>query len=120
VSRFSRLGPIAAICGALRLLRDLSGQCLFSGAMERKPFSNMAILMLLRDLRGNGYTVHGFRSAFSTWARVQTDYPREMSRLVSRMPQAMASSSRTGAPISSTGDRSSTKRSTLRFQPHVA
>jgi integrase len=38
----------------------------------------MAMLMLLRDLRGEVYTVHGFGSAFSTWAREQTDYPREI------------------------------------------
>jgi integrase len=63
---------------ALGLLDDLSGKYLFSGATKGKPLSNMAMLMLLRDLRGNGYTVHGFRSAFSTWAREQTDYPREI------------------------------------------
>jgi integrase len=54
---------------ALGLLGDLSGEYLFSGATEGKPLSNMAMLMLLRDLRAHGYTVHGFRSAFSTWAR---------------------------------------------------
>jgi integrase len=63
---------------AVGLLSDLCGSYLFSGAIEGKPLSNMAMLMLLRDLRGNGYTVHGFRSAFSTWAREQTDYPREI------------------------------------------
>jgi integrase len=63
---------------ALGLLDDLPGKYLFSGATKGKALSNMAMLMLLRDLRGNGYTVHGFRSAFSTWAREQTDYPREI------------------------------------------
>jgi integrase len=63
---------------ALELLGDLSGKYLFSGAGEGKPLSNMAMLMLLRDLRGEGYTVHGFRSAFSTWAREQTDNPKEI------------------------------------------
>jgi len=42
------------------------------------PLSNMAMLMLLRGMRDDGVTVHGFRSAFSTWAREQTDYPREI------------------------------------------
>jgi integrase len=59
-------------------LGTASGKYLFSGATEGKPLSNMAMLMLLRDLRSEGYTVHGFRSAFSTWAREQTDYPREI------------------------------------------
>jgi integrase len=40
--------------------------------------SNMAMLELLRGLEGNGYTVHGFRSAFSDWARDRTDYPRDV------------------------------------------
>jgi integrase len=63
---------------ALGLLGDMSGKYLFSGATADKPLSNMAMLMLLRDLRVEGYTVHGFRSAFSTWARELTDYPREI------------------------------------------
>ena len=38
----------------------------------------MAMLMLLRDLRDEGFTVHELRSAFSTWARECTNYPREI------------------------------------------
>ena len=49
----------------------------FSGRSATKPISNMAMLQLLRGL-GDGETVHGFRSAFSTWARERTDYPREI------------------------------------------
>jgi integrase len=51
---------------------------LFEGQKPGRSLSNMAMLMLLRDLRGEGFTVHGFRSAFSTWARECTDYPREI------------------------------------------
>ena len=40
--------------------------------------SNMAMLQQLRGLAGNGYTVHGFRSAFSDWARDRTEYPRDV------------------------------------------
>ena len=40
--------------------------------------SNMAMLELLRGLEGDGYTVHGFRSAFSDWARDRTEYPRDV------------------------------------------
>jgi integrase len=51
----------------------------FSGSKPNRGLSNMSMLMLLRGLRGDGgVTVHGFRSAFSTWAREQTDYPREI------------------------------------------
>lgn len=38
----------------------------------------MAMLMCLRGIRGTGETVHGFRSSFSTWARDETDHPREI------------------------------------------
>jgi integrase len=53
------------------------GKYVFPG-MRKNGLSNMAMLMLLRGMRGGGLTVHGFRSAFSTWAREQTDYPREI------------------------------------------
>jgi integrase len=42
------------------------------------PRSNMAMLELLWGMAGNGYTVHGFRSSFSDWARDKTDYPRDV------------------------------------------
>lgn len=61
---------------AMKLV-TLDGAYLFQGLKPGRPLSNMAMLMLLRDLR-EGYTVHGFRSAFSTWARECTDYPREI------------------------------------------
>jgi integrase len=50
----------------------------FTGSKPNRGLSNMSMLMLLRGLRGDRCTVHGFRSAFSTWAREQTDYPREI------------------------------------------
>ncbi|MDP1731423.1 MAG: tyrosine-type recombinase/integrase [Devosia sp.] len=42
----------------------------FTGSKPNRGLSNMSMLMLLRGLRGDGLTVHGFRSAFSTWARL--------------------------------------------------
>jgi len=64
---------------AVKLLKELPREArhVFPG-MRKNGLSNMAMLMLLRGLRGPGVTVHGFRSAFSTWAREQTDYPREI------------------------------------------
>src|SRR5690606_21973055 len=52
-------------------------QHVFTSARANQ-LSNMAMLQLLRGMRDGGYTVHGFRSAFSTWAREKTDYPREI------------------------------------------
>jgi integrase len=43
--------------------------------------SNLAMLELLRGMIGNGYTVHGFRSAFSDWARDKTNHPRDVIEL---------------------------------------
>jgi hypothetical protein len=35
----------------------------------------MAMLELLRGMRGMGATVHGFRSTFRDWAAERTNYP---------------------------------------------
>ncbi|MBX3582904.1 MAG: integrase arm-type DNA-binding domain-containing protein [Rhizobiaceae bacterium] len=59
------------------LPRDATNPHLFRGA-RAKTLSNMAMLQCLRGLRDDGATVHGFRAAFSTWAREQTDYAHEI------------------------------------------
>ena len=43
-----------------------------------RKLSNMAMLQLLRGIRDDGVTVHGFRSWFRDWAAEQTDTPREV------------------------------------------
>jgi integrase len=50
----------------------------FVGQKPGTPLSNMAMLECLRDLRGRGATVHGFRSSFRDWAGDKTDYPRDI------------------------------------------
>ena len=40
--------------------------------------SNMTMLMLVRRMKRNDLTVHGFRSTFSDWAAERTAYPREV------------------------------------------
>jgi integrase len=40
--------------------------------------SNMTMLMLLRRMKRNDLTVHGFRSTFSDWAAERTAFPREV------------------------------------------
>jgi integrase len=54
---------------------------LFPSANVDRPLSNMAMLELVRGIRGHGYTVHGFRSAFRDWCREQTNFPREIAEL---------------------------------------
>lgn len=64
---------------AVELLRtlDQNGKLVFPGPKDR-ALSNMAMLQCLRGIRGTGETVHGMRSAFSTWARDLTNHPREL------------------------------------------
>jgi integrase len=65
---------------AIAVLETLprEGEYVFAGARESKPLSNMAMLELVRGMRGKGATVHGFRSTFRDWAAETTAYPHEM------------------------------------------
>jgi integrase len=54
---------------------------LFPGSKPSKPLSNMALLMLLRRMKRDDLTVHGFRSTFATWAAERTNFPREVREL---------------------------------------
>jgi integrase len=63
--------PLTA--AAMAVLNELAAlrqnQYLFPGAKAGRPLSNMAMLMRLRGLRGQGVTVHGtVRSGFRDWA----------------------------------------------------
>ena len=68
---------------AMEIINNIprQGDYIFAGAREGKPLSNMAMLELIRGMIGNGYTVHGFRSAFRDWCRERTNYPGEIAEL---------------------------------------
>lgn len=51
---------------------------LFPGAKAGRPLSNMAMLMLVKDMDRPGLTVHGFRSAFRDWAAESTAYAGDL------------------------------------------
>ena len=51
---------------------------LFPGPRRALPMSNMTMLMLLRRMKRDDLTAHGFRSTFSDWAAECTAYPREV------------------------------------------
>lgn len=53
-----------------------SGPYVFAGRTAAKPLSNMAFLMLLRRLKHDTITTHGFRSSFRDWAAEKTNVPR--------------------------------------------
>ncbi|MCA2370707.1 tyrosine-type recombinase/integrase [Agrobacterium genomosp. 3 str. CIP 111-78] len=69
------------LCGvAIEMLETLpridDNPYVFPGAREKKPLSNMAMLMLLRGMReSEQLTVHGFRSTFRDWAAETTLHP---------------------------------------------
>jgi integrase len=50
----------------------------FPGPRRALPMSNMVFLMLLRRMKWDDFTAHGFRSTFSDWAAERTAYPREV------------------------------------------
>lgn len=50
----------------------------FPGAKPDKPLSNMALAMVLRRMKVEGMTVHGFRSSFRDWAADVAQAPREI------------------------------------------
>ena len=67
---------------AVAILRQLekakSGEFVFPGQGRHKPLSNMAMEMVLRRMKIDGATVHGFRSSFRDWAGNTTNFPREI------------------------------------------
>ncbi len=67
---------------ALEVLKALPrerGGYVFPGAKAKAPLSNMAMLELLKGMRGDeGLTVHGFRSTFRDWAGDRSSFAREV------------------------------------------
>ncbi len=55
------------------------GDYLFPSPRKGKPFSDMAMAMLLKIRMNRPHlTVHGFRSSFRDWAGEETSFPREI------------------------------------------
>jgi integrase len=50
----------------------------FHGRSPNAPLSNMVFLMLLRRMKREDITAHGFRSAFRDWAAERTRFPRDV------------------------------------------
>ncbi|WP_247743865.1 site-specific integrase [Shimia sp. R9_3] len=62
----------------IRPLRDMQSEYVFEGQKRHQPLSNMSMLMLLRRMKVEGVTVHGFRSTFRDWAAEEANAPREV------------------------------------------
>ena len=79
-------------------LQAMASKFVFEGQKRHQPLSNMSMLMLLRRMKMEGVTVHGFRSTFRDWVSETTNTPREISEMSlahkvgSRVEQAYARS----------------------------
>jgi integrase len=51
---------------------------IFPGEKKGAPLSSMAFAMLMRRMKVDQFTAHGFRSAFRDWAGDETSFPREL------------------------------------------
>jgi integrase len=65
-----------AILQGLETVR--TGEFVFPGQARSKPLSNMAMEMVLRRMKIDNATVHGFRSSFRDWAGNVSSFPREV------------------------------------------
>jgi integrase len=52
------------------------GRFVFPGRKPSKPLSNMVFLMVLRRMKRDDLTAHGFRSTFRDWSAERTNAPR--------------------------------------------
>jgi integrase len=71
--------PLSAAAVAMleRLAKVRENEFIFSGT-SRAILSNMAMLAVLKRMGRGNLTVHGFRSAFRTWASEQTSFAHEV------------------------------------------
>lgn len=72
---------LAAIAVLKRMQEVAEGAFVFGGATPGKPLSNMALLMVLRRMKRNDLTAHGFRSTFRDWCAERTAYPAEVAEM---------------------------------------
>lgn len=61
-----------------RLAGVKTGAFIFPGQRPSQGLSSMAMEMVLRRMKIEGVTVHGFRSAFRDWCGEATTFPREI------------------------------------------
>jgi integrase len=70
--------PDAALAVLDRLAEDRQGEFVFAGGVAGRALSNMAMLALLRRMKRDDLTVHGFRSTFRDWAAERTGFQNEV------------------------------------------
>ena len=73
--------PALAILKALAKTRDENVAHVFPSPRNGQPLSNNALLALLKRIKRQDITAHGFRSTFRDWAAEQTNYPRDVAEM---------------------------------------
>jgi integrase len=67
---------------AVTILRQLAeirtGDFVFPGQHKERPLSKKAMELVLRRMKIENATVHGFRSSFRDWGGNETSYPRDL------------------------------------------
>jgi integrase len=90
---------VALASRAVAILRQLekvsTGEFVFAGRARNKPLSNMAMEMVLRRMKVDNATVHGFRSSFRDWAGNVTSFPAKLPKWPWRMSLATRQNRRT-------------------------
>jgi integrase len=76
-----RVPLTAEMLAIIEPLKELCSDFVFEGQKRHRPLSNMAMLMLLRRMKVEGVTVHGFRSSFRDWAAEEARAPREVAEM---------------------------------------
>lgn len=76
-----RVPLTAEMLAIIEPLQALRSEVVFEGQRRHKPLSNMAMLMLLRRMKIEGVTVHGFRSTFRDWVAEETSASREVAEM---------------------------------------
>jgi integrase len=70
--------PLSVRAFKILMAEFRSGEFVFPGQKLGKPLSNMAMEMVLRRMKRDDITVHGFRSSFRDWAGNETEFSREL------------------------------------------
>jgi integrase len=88
-----------ATLAVLQQMHDIRhGDYVFPGGRDRRPLSEMSLLMLLRRMGHGDITAHGFRSTFRDWAAERTTFAREVAEmaLAHAIPDAVEAAYRRG------------------------
>lgn len=72
--------PLSARAVAIlkKVVKARTGDYVFPGRKAGRPLSNMSMEMILRRMKVEDATMHGFRSSFRDWVGNETDFQREV------------------------------------------